>query len=422
MHPELTQTRPRFFYGYWILLTTFLSQVVLHGCSGYSYSLYVLPLENEFHWSRAAIMTGNLLMSLTMGLSSPFIGRLILRTGAKRVIAGGALAMAVSYALLSLTQSLWQFYLLFGVVGLGMTAAGVLPASMVVSNWFKKRRGLAIGILGMGIGVGGFTIPRILTTYIIPGFGWRTSYLFSGVLLAAAIIPLALLFIRETPEEMGFLPDNGEIGDDKHHRISSAPEPGLTLRRAMKTPAFWLMAFSFTIFSYANGHTFQNQVPHLEGLGFPAVEAAVAIQAVGIGSAFGKFGFGWLCDYIRPKYVFVIGSAIQAGATFILMSFTRSTPVLLLWAYGILMGLGIGSWLPALSMTTSTTFGLIAYGVIFGVFNMLFGVGGAIGPVAGGYIFDTTGSYYLAFVLCLIAYALAAPAMLLVRPAKKNNK
>ncbi len=418
MHAVKTQTRSGFFHGYWILLAAFLTQVVLHGSAGYSFSLYVLPLVDEFGWTRAAIMTGNLLLSLAMGFSSPLIGRVIYKWGSPRVMAAGALVMGVCFALLSRVQSIWQFYVLFAINGLAMTAAGVLPASMVVSNWFKKRRGLAIGILGAGIGVGGFIVPWALSNFIIPGYGWRSAYLFTGLAVAAVIIPLALFVIRQTPEEMGFLPDNGDVGEDTHHRASGAPEPGLKLDQAIKTPAFWLLAFSFTVFSYANGHNFQNQVPHLQDVGFPAVQAAFAVQAVGIGSAIGKFCFGWLCDYIKSKYILIIGATLQAGATLILMNINDGSPVALLWVYGLLMGLGVGSWLPALTMTTSTTFGLVSYGVIFGILNMLFGIGGAIGPVVGGYIFDTSGSYNFAFVLCLIAYGLSVPTMFLVRTPK----
>ncbi|MFH0847481.1 MAG: MFS transporter [Chloroflexota bacterium] len=420
---ELAQKRSRFFYGYLILLATFLFQVVVHGCSGYSFGLYVLPLQDEFHWSRAMIMTGSLVWSLLMGFAAPFIGRFVNRWGARRVIAVGGLLIGVGFALQSLTRSLWQFYLLYAVIGLGSTASGVVSASMVLSHWFRKRRGFAIGILGMGIGVGGFTVPRLLSSYVIPS-SWRMAYLVSGVTAVSIIFPLSLLVIRQTPEEMGLLPDNGRLVEAKtvqgKNGVSVVPETGLRLEQAMKTPAFWLMSVAFLAFSFANGHTFQNQTPHLQDVGFSAAKAAIALQAVGIGSATGKFGFGWLCDYIRPKYVLVIGSALEVVATLMLMGMTGSAAETSLWTYGLLMGLGVGSWLPVLSMATSATFGLLAYGVILGVYTMLFHVGNAIGPVVGGYVFDVTGSYNLPFKLCLIAYAVTVPTMLLVRAPRMD--
>jgi len=419
---ELNQPRSRFFYGYWILLVGFICQVIMNGFVMYSFSLYVLPLDNEFGWSRAAIMTGNLVLALIMGFTSPLVGRIIYRWGAKSVIAAGALAMGVGFALLSLTQSLWQFYLFYAVIGLGATATGVVPLSIVAANWFKRRRGFAIGILGMGIGAGGFVAPRLLSSYVIPSLGWRAAYLASGIISAVIIIPLSLWLIKWRPEDMGLLPDNGDVGEDEHRGASGVTEPGLKLNQAMKTLAFWLMAVSFTAFGFSNSHTFQNQVPHLEDIGFLSIEASVALQAVGIGSAIGKFGFGWLCDYIRPKYVLIIGAVLQAGATLILMSVNNTAPILLIWIYGLVMGLGIGSWLPAISMNTSDTFGLVDYGTIFGVYNMLFMLIGAVSPVIGGYIFDTTGSYHLGFVLCLIFYAVTVLSVLPMRRPEMSKE
>jgi MFS family permease len=181
------------------------------------------------------------------------------------------------------------------------------------------------------------------------------------------------------------------------------------------------MSTAFVAFGFANGHTFQNQVPHLQDIGFPAVVAATSVQAVGIGSAIGKFGFGWLCDFIPPKYILIIGSILQIVATLILISINSSSTEFLLWVYGILFGLGMGSWLPSLSMTTTYNFGLISYGIIFGIYYMLFNIGGAIGPVVGGYLFDTAGSYNLAFIICLISYGIAIPTMFLVHRPRINN-
>ena len=145
------------------------------------------------------------------------------------------------------------------------------------------------------------------------------------------------------------------------------------------------------------------------------------MSAVGIGSAIGKFGFGWLCDYIPPKYILVIGSVSQAASTLILMNVTLSSSTSTLWLYAFLLGLGVGCWFPAISMTSLVTFGLVAYGVIFGIYNMIFQIAGAVGPWLGGYIFDTTGGYHLAFVLGLILYAIAILCILFVRRPGLNK-
>jgi len=418
----MVQTRSRFFYGYWILLVGFLCQVVMNGFAVYAFSLYVMPLNAQFGWNRATIMGGYMATQILSGLASLFAGRLTYRWGARLVIAAGALLMGIGFALLSLTHALWQFHLLYAIIGLGSAATGSVPTSMVICNWFKERHGFAIGILGAGIGVGGFAIPILLGTYVIPYFGWRVSYIVSGIVSAGVLIPLSLWVIKQRPEEMGLLPDNRETSKGEHYGTSDAPDPGFKLDVALKTQTFWLMVIAFTVFGIANGHTFQNEVPYLQDVGFSAVVAALALSIVGIGSAVGKFSFGWLCDFIQPKYILVIGSALEAGGTLILMIIKPDSPAFMLWFYAIMFGLGMGSWLPALSMTTSDTFGLTAYGDIFGIYYTLFVVSGAVAPWVGGYIFDTTSSYNLAFLFCLIFYVIVVPCLLLMHRPKPKNK
>ncbi len=391
----------------------------MNGFSVYAFSLYVVPLDIEFGWNRATTMGGFMMLQLMIGFASFLVGRVIHRWNVKWIIAAGALSMGIGFASLSLTQALWQFYLFYALVGLGSAATGVVPTSMVVSSWFKKRLGLAIGILGTGIGVGGFVMPILLGTYVLPYFGWRMGYIVSGIISTSVLIPLSLWFIKSRPEDMGLFPDNGTPSEDKHNHTSDAPGPGFQLNAALKTRAFWLILIALIIFGFANGQIFQNAVPHLQDVGFSAVVAASALSVVGIGSAIGKFGFGWLCDFIQPKFILVIGSVLQACATLILMSVTPYSHAFTLWLYAIMFGLGIGSWLPAVSMITNATFGLVAYGDIFGIYTMLLMVSNAVAPSIGGYIFDTTGSYKPALTLCLIFYALVVLCML---PAHRPNR
>lgn len=425
MHKESVKTKHHFFYGYWILLVGFLCMVISQGCGGYAFSLFVVPLTDEFRWSRGTIMVGNFLWLLSLGIASPFVGRVVDKWGTKWVIAIGALVMGTGFILLSVVHSLWQFYLLWVVIGIGAAGTGVVPASTVANNWFKKRRGFAIGILGAGIGAGGFVIPWLLSNYIIPGFPdftWRAGYIFSGIISIAILVPLSLWLIKESPEKMGLISNTNEIEETKQSGTSNTLEPGMNLNQARRTRTFWLMMIGFVTFGFAANLIFQNQVPHLQDIGFTAIQATIAVQALGIGSAIGKFAFGWLCDYIQPKYTLITGSIIQAGALLLLMIITTSLHSSLLWVYGVLIGLGYGCWLPALSMNTTFYFGLLAYSVIFGIYNFLFAIGASLGPTVGGYIFDIYDSYRLAFIICFICYAITILMMILVRRSSIDKK
>ncbi len=160
------------------------------------------------------------------------------------------------------------------------------------------------------------------------------------------------------------------------------------------------------------------------GIGFlPLGQGTIAsivgvVFFVGLGSLIGKFGFGWLCDLIRAKYAWCISLGLQLAGTIILMIVQPTSPLALIWAYAIVMGLGIGGWLPTMSMLVSTHFGLASYGIILGMMVLAQHVGTAVGPLMAGYMYDAMGTYQWAFITFVALYAIAIPAILLVRRPK----
>lgn len=404
------------FYGYFVLATAFLGLVVMSGLVSYPFGLYVRPLTDDFGWNRAQIMGGFTTFSLTMGILAPFIGRLVRRYGARLIMSVGALITTAGFFLLSLTMNLWYFYLLYFIIAIGCASMGIVPASTVVSNWFKKKRGLAIGILGTGIGFGGFFGPLIVGSLMLSAFGWRQTYFLCGVFVIAVVAPALFFVIRTKPSEMGLNPDGVvKVEEDGGNTPAKDYDKGIDLPQALKMPVFWMIALAFLTFGFANSATWQNQTPYLEDIGIATAVAASTMSAVAIGSGSGKFGFGWLCDFVHSKYALALGIISQAVSVVILMNITSTTPMMVLWLYAILFGLGIGSWLPSLSITISTIFGLSSYGVIFGIMSMMWMGGGSLGPTVAGMIYDANGSYYYAFLLSLLLYAIALPSILLVK-------
>ncbi len=324
----------------------------------------------------------------------------------------------MSFASLYLLQSIWHFYAAFTVIGIAMAALGQVPATAMISNWFQKRRGTAIGIMSTGIGLGILVLAPLVGGYFIPNFGWRPSYLF----LAAVVwilIPLALFVVRTKPAEMGLLPYGMSNELDMAAEVSSGSVGGLNLKKAMGTAAFWLISITFFINGLSSLGIIQNQVPHLQDIGFPLVTAASTLTALGIGSAVGKFFFGWLCDRIQPKYACAISLLLLAAGTLILVNVTPETSSTVIWIYAIILGLGAGGWLPTMSMLINTNFGLSSYGVLFGMMTLVQSVGGAIGPPFAGFMFDTFGGYQTAFIILLALYAVALPAILAARRPKE---
>ena len=411
--------KPKVFYGYWIVVATFLFISVSQGCAFFVFSLFVKPLQAELGWGRGDIMAAFSMFILALGLAAPFIGRVVDRYGVKIVISAGAVVTGLGYVLVSQMNELWQFYLGYIIIGTGLAATGVVPSSTAVSNWFKRKRGMAIGIMSSGIGVGGFVSAPLIGGFFIPNFGWRASYFALAMFIWVVIIPLAWFVIKAKPADMGLFPDGVEAPEagEATETSPSAPD-GLTLRMALVTPAFWLIIISFLFGDFSHVGVIQSQVPYLQDIGFPVATAATALGGVGLGSAVGKFGFGWLCDKIQPKYAWTIGLIFQIVAIIVIMLTRPTSSQAMIWIYSITMGLGGGSWLPTSSMLTSTSFGLTDYGAIFGLVTLSIMIGSAAGPLTAGYMYDTMNTYHEAFIIFLALYVISIPAILILRRPK----
>jgi MFS family permease len=233
--------------------------------------------------------------------------------------------------------------------------------------------------------------------------------------LVWALVPVVLLVIKTRPSDMGLLPDGRAAPRQAAQAQPLAGGEGLTARTALATSAFWVMALSFVTHGFSEVGILQNQVPFLEDSGFPVATAAGVLGVVGLFSTIGKFGFGLLCDRMAARYVCAIGLGLQVVGAFILMNIGPTSPMVMLWIYAIIMGLGVGSWLPSMSMLVSTNFGLASYGAIFGMIGFSQSLGAATGPVAIGYMYDTMGTYQWAFVSLLSSYAVSTLTVLMVR-------
>jgi len=411
--------KPKVFYGYWILVAAFFC-FCIHGVGiYYAFSLFVKSLQADFGWGRGEIMIAYTINVLVWGLASPFIGRVVDRYGARMVILIGAIVSGFGFVVISSMSNLLHLYLGWAMVGVGMAGVGPMPVTATIYNWFKKRQGMAVGIASTGIGAGGFAMAPLIGGYLIPNLGWRTSYLALAVLIWIVIIPLALLVFKAKPADMGLYPYGVEAPENitVNKTLPSATE-GLTAKMALATPALWLIGISFLLSGFAQSGVIQNQVPYIEDIGFSITTAAGALGGVGLGSLFGKLFFGWLCDQIQAKYVWGIAVSLQLAAIILLMNVGPATPLALLWIYAITMGIGMGGWVPAMSMLTRTTFGLASYGTIFGMMSLAFSIGEAAGPPTMGYMYDVIGTYHWAFIISAVLCALAIATILVVRRPK----
>jgi MFS family permease len=229
----------------------------------------------------------------------------------------------------------------------------------MVSNWFNKKRGMAIGIMSMGIGAAGFVFAPLVGGYLI-----------LAIIACASLIPATLLIVKTRPADIGLFPDGIKPTiPDKANENRSISSQGLSLKAAFSTIAFWLIAISYMTGGFSSVGVVQSQVPHFEDIGFSTATAVGALSILGIASAIGKFAFGWLCDKLSAKYVSAIGLGLQAIGILVLLNMSSATSQTLLWSYALLFGFSLGSWLPTMSMLTSTSFGLRSYGTLTALFS-----------------------------------------------------
>jgi MFS family permease len=295
-------------------------------------------------------------------------------------------------------------YLLFGA-SIGMSGAVVVMA--LLSKWFVRKRGQAVGIALSGMYIGSIAVVP-LVGLIAEQFGWRSTYLLAGSLILAIGIPLILLVIKDTPQEMGLFPDGENISrlaiNVTTREVSPATSPKAQqagLSTQLKRWPLWLIILSFSIVSMANAAITQHEFSFVTDIGIPSTIAASALGfTMGLGGI-GGFISGYMADRISRRYVSGIFLLISIIGVVILMHASNITS---LWLFVVVFGLASGVPGILLPLVISDIFGSAKLPVVFGFVNILFTIGFAAGPPLAGFIFDIAGSYSPVFFVAIIFY------------------
>jgi len=413
----MTQPTHRLFYGWWIGGASFLVLLITVGIGLYTPPIFLVPLQDHFGWSRAAIAGGGALGALTAGIMGPLVGVWINRYGARRVMTVGALVMAGGFGLMSMIQSLWQLYALSVIGAVGISCAAWIPNQTLTSNWFTRKRGMAMGITLAGIGFGGLAMPP-LAGFLIAEFGWRVAYAVLGSLVLVIVVSVTLAVVRSQPADLGLLPDGEPLGPEEQpgDPIDAAGEvaevPGLSLSEAVKTGAFWLLSLGHVLWTFGSMSLIVHIPAFLTDQGFESqVAAGFLALAIGISVA-GRLTFGVLADRFAKRRIMSSAMILQVLAVFCLFRVDSSGA---LPVFAIFFGMGLGGAAVLVPLLIGECFGLRAFGTILGLVMISATLGAASGPVVTGRIFDVTGSYTLAFMLHIVSFAMAAVVFYCVR-------
>jgi len=409
-------TQREVYYGWWIVAASFSILLVTVGVGLYAPPVFLVPLQDHFGWSRAALAGGSAVAALTVGMVSPLVGVSIDRYGSRKVMTAGALLMGCAFCLFGAIQSLWQLYALNVIAAVGIASVAWLPNQTLISNWFDRIRGRAMGMALAGIGFGGLAMPP-LTDFLITRFGWRIAFATLGSLVLLIVVSVTLALVRSKPEDVGLLPDGeprvseGPTGDSIHETREEAGSGGLSLAESLRTSAFWILSLGHVLWSFGSMSIIGHLPAFLTDQGFEKLAAGSLALAIGC-SVVGRLSFGMLADRFGKKELLSLALILHALAVLCLF---RVHGFGALPAFVILFGMGLGGGAVVVPLLIGECFGLRAFGRILGVITIAATLGAATGPVLTGRIFDVTGSYDLAFIIHIASFTAAGVAFYILR-------
>ncbi len=379
----------KIFYGWYVAIGCGIGM----GCGMASiltstFQVFLSPLMSEFGWTRPQLFLGLTITLLVVTGCAPFFGALVDRVGARKLILSGLLleaaVIASFYYQTASIPMLYARYVAIALLAMGTTHVGF---ARVITVWFDKRRGLALGIMLAGLGFGNMVWP-VLTQWGIDTWGWRGAYVMLGVLIAVIGFGTVAAVVRESPQSMGLTVDG--LPADNTKAATEKPDYGMSRREAMRTSTFWIMLFAFLLIGVSVSSVQSHMIPILTDRGIDAKTAATVLSVVGGALVVGRLSAGWLMDhYFAPRVAigFLAGpivaiALLAAGVTGV-------------WAFvaGILTGLAVGAEMDVTTYLASRYFGVRNFSAIFAFFYAAFTLGGAFGPLGTAIAQGKTGSY-----------------------------
>jgi MFS family permease len=402
----------KFYYGYIIVIASFFLQALGLGMFN-SFGVFINPLVSEFGWSRASLTGAVSFVYVIAALVSIVLGRLNDRFGPRLIMTICGIILGIGYLLMSKVWSIRSFYLFCCIlIGIGIAGIDVVLLS-TVARWFIKKRGIMTGIVKVGTGAGMLAMPIIINS-LVSGYGWRTTLVILGLIVLLLFFIFAQFLFRD-PSQKGLAPDGMQkvsSGEDWH------VEKGLTFRDALETRQFYTIAIVYTLFFTCSNTMMIHIVPHGIDLGLSAANAAKVLSTLGALSIAGRFLMGIAGDRIgNIKAMFICFIILFTGLTW--LQFAHNMWMLIIFA--IVHGFAHGGVFSVISPILAELFGTVSHGLIFGLVAFISSIGGFIGPVMAGYVFDTKGSYGIAFMALATMSLIGLIATLTLKPVNMER-
>lgn len=423
--------RPTVFYGWWVITACSLI-LFMSGASRFSFTLFFPTLLEDLGWSRATLGFGLTLHMWVYAVTVVIVGFMVDKYGARVVMTLGGFIIMLGLSLTSSMTTIWQFYLYYGVIlAVGVAFTFMVPNTGTARKWFIKKAGLALAITALGASLG-----AAVMAYVIPGmihaYGWRSSWLYLGLILGAAIILPAGIIIRKDPESIGLYPDGDSAPpmdshvEEKEEDTPVYVEESWTVREALRTRSFWCILFAGSIAAIPgigiSGH-FVNwglDIARAAGISpeiaMGRIKLSITLSVIGM--IIGSFIGGPLSDRIGRKPVILTGLALTVPVFLYAAQISTMSGVVVAPAF---MGFFGGLAGPVLGAYLGDIFGRSALTSIFGLIIFAIGIIGGSGAVFFGWLYDVTGTYKLAWIVSAICTIIALWLYALTRLEKKPS-
>ena len=402
----MATSKGKLFYGWWIVVAMFMIMTFLYTPAINLTSIFTNSVTEELGFSASSFTLYYTIMAFSCMIAAPFVGKIAKKVDIRVLIGVSTVLGALAYLAFSFAQNLMTFYIAAVPLGVSIAGAALIPTSLIITNWFNEKRGLALGIAMAGSGFGGIFLSPIMTA-MIANIGWRQAYLAIAILIAVTILPFVFTVIRLTPAEKGLAP----LGEAKVNTGAPKELKGLTQKAAAKTLSFWLFVIAIVITGIVVNAMIVNLTPYLTGAGMTATNAGLVLSAASLFVLLGKLGIGPVFDKINLKIVMIIIGICNVLSFICLMNGGNFWMAILYTAF---TGVGATAATVAPSVLTASLFGVKDFSSIFGVVSLCSSLGAALSATVASAILASTGNNYTILLTTLIVLAIVAMAFFVV--------
>jgi MFS family permease len=414
------------FLGWRMVAVAFFVDFVAVGFFFYSYGVFFKAIAEEFGGSRLGVSLGLTVTNAVGAIAAPLIGQALDRFPLKRIIAAGAISMALGFLALSQIRTPLQFYLALGAfIGFGASAMGGLATAKLVANWFHRKRGMALGIAATGISASGVVMPFV-SAGLIEAYGWREGFMIYGLFTAFVVLPLVLRLVVSSPEVVGSVPD-GRPSNPVEERPAGATTRAAHRQRIEFVPSgkpilqernFWVLAGVMGLLFCSQSATLTHMVPRITDAGVSLQNASLVMSVCAGFGILGKLSFGWLSDYWRAKKAVWFTICCQIIGQ---LAMFNDGNMLVFTVGAALFGFGMGGTVPLQGAVIGRFFGRERFGKALGALRPAMFPLQIIGVPLAGWIFDRSGTYTPAFITFLVLYVVAAVLATQFREHRKRD-